>query len=164
MALGQKAKQDVLTSSGSSEVRSVPTPTPVIENTVDTAKSSFSGGPPPQESKKEPEPEAAADDFLNAESEKKGGSILEDVCLPLVTKEASKDEEERNKKRKTTAADLVKDLETQPEDDHDVIASGCNLDVLPGDVGELELDDDELLGNGHLSVTWPRRVLFLFLK
>lgn len=149
MALGQKSKQNVLTSSGSSEVGSVPTPSPVIENTVDTAKSSFSSGPPPQESKKEPEPEsqAAADDFLNADSEKKGDSILEDVCLPLVTKEASKDEEERNKKRKTTAADLVKDLETQPEDDHDVIASGCNLDVLPGDVGELELDDDELLGN-----------------
>ncbi|GIY54836.1 histone-lysine N-methyltransferase 2D [Caerostris extrusa] len=50
------------------------------------------------------------------------------------------------KKRKTTAGDLLNDLETQHHDD--AIVAGCNLDVL-ADVGELELDDDELLGLGN---------------
>lgn len=79
---------------------------------------------------------ANSNDFQVTDSNKK----MEDVCLPI------KDDSDLNKKRKTTAADLVKDLETQPEE-HDVISAGCNLDVLSGDVGELELDDEELLGN-----------------
>ncbi|XP_042908867.1 histone-lysine N-methyltransferase 2C isoform X4 [Parasteatoda tepidariorum] len=49
-----------------------------------------------------------------------------------------------------TKNDLMNDLENPPEEEQDVLGGNCNLDVLNvGDVGELELDDDELLGLGN---------------
>lgn len=116
---------------------------PDVENSVHTSTSSF---PDTQKTPDVSQQKPQSDDFLPGENEKKSNSP-DDVCL------AQKDElkeEEPNKKRKTTAADLMKDLESHPEE-HDVISSGCNLDVLPGDVGELELDDDELLGKLSLE-------------
>ncbi|CAL1287615.1 unnamed protein product [Larinioides sclopetarius] len=77
-----------------------------------------------------------------ADNERMSQFDIEDNCIP-----SQADTEGESGKKKTTAADLVKDLETQQHDDAVVV--GCNLDILPGDVGDLELDDDELLGLGN---------------
>ncbi|GBN75180.1 Histone-lysine N-methyltransferase 2D, partial [Araneus ventricosus] len=78
-----------------------------------------------------------------ADNERMSQFNIEDNCIPS----QADTEGESGKKKKTTAADLVKDLETQQHDD--AVVAGCNLDILPGDVGDLELDDDELLGLGN---------------
>lgn len=102
-----------------------------------------------------PQPTPNKDFMESNKNEKKATNDLNDVCLPIITnKEDTKEDvcPDLNKKRKTTAGDLVKDLETEPEA-HDVISAGCSLDVLStADVGELELDDDELLGNFSLNM------------
>lgn len=79
---------------------------------------------------------------------------IQDECL---SRSSSQTEvESSGKKRKTTAGDLVKDLETEQDlvkdietqqEEQEAIVDGCNLDnLLTGEVGDLELDDDELLG------------------
>ncbi|GFY42913.1 hypothetical protein TNIN_142091 [Trichonephila inaurata madagascariensis] len=104
---------------------------PPIESTDQT----FS---PPQSSKKM--------DALSSSDPQSSISNSQGNCIPMASSQ-SESESDSGKKRKTTAADLVKDLETQQHED--AIVVGCSLDVLSGDVGELELDDDELLGLGN---------------
>lgn len=76
---------------------------------------------------------------------------VQEECLSISS--SQKEVEITGKKRKTTAGDLVKDLETEQDLVKDIEtqqegqdALVGNLDLLTGDVGELELDDDELLG------------------
>ncbi|XP_055953683.1 histone-lysine N-methyltransferase 2C-like isoform X4 [Argiope bruennichi] len=94
----------------------------------------------PQQSSEKLDILSSSDPQTSALAESQFG--IEDNCIS-----SQADAESGSGKKKTTAADLVKDLETQQHDD--AVVAGCNLDILPGDVGDLELDDDELLGLGN---------------
>ncbi|KAG8188064.1 hypothetical protein JTE90_014303 [Oedothorax gibbosus] len=126
------------------------------------------GNPPPQvESRVQPfqSPQHEKMDILSRPDSRlsnSGMSSTEKVSQHNVQEErqtissSQKELELTGKKRKTTAGDLVKDLETEQDLVKDIETQQegqdplvGNLELLPEDVGDLELDDDELLGLGN---------------
>lgn len=129
-------------------------------NTPSQVESSRQAFPSPQHEKMDmlSRPDSRLSTSSMAGHDKIPQHSIQDECL---SRSSSQTEvESSGKKRKTTAGDLVKDLETEQdlvkdietqEEEQEAIVGGCNLDnLLTGDVGELELDDDELLGKKTL--------------
>ncbi|GFU34433.1 hypothetical protein NPIL_626691 [Nephila pilipes] len=144
------ASQDHISSPGKLKLSDV-LRDPPIESTCSPGKLKLSDvlrDPPIESTNQTFSPQQACEkmDVLSSSDPQTSITNPQDNCIPM-TSSQSESESDSGKKRKTTAADLVKDLETQQHDD--AIVAGCSLDVLSGDVGELELDDDELLGLGN---------------